>query len=696
MSRTGRLGALLALLTASALAAGQAPIPATQTPTFKVQVEYVEVDTVVVDGDGNLVRDLKKEDFQVFEDGKPQTISAFSVVDIPVERYERPLYARQPIEPDVKTNQRPFEGRMYVALIDDLHTYIGRTARVRGAARQFIERHLGANDLMAVVHIGAPADASQDFTNNKRLLLAASDRTLGRKLDSPTISRTNDYFRQNALDRRLTGDRVNDPIEAERADNARRSLDAVRDVARWFADVHGRRKSILFFSEGLDFDVADVFNNRNSSLLLDATRQTIAAATRGDVSIYSIDPRGLTTLGDETIEVSSFPDDRSLGIGSQSIAREMLLSQSSLRELAEETGGFAALNASDFSSAFTRIVHDNSTYYVLAYYPPSDKPGKVHKIDVRVSRTGVAVRARKAYMTPESGAPAVPRNSKDAPSDAKKLMTPEIGEALDSPMPVSGLTMRVFAAPFKGTPPNASVMLGVDLDGRDLRFGANDTVTVSYLAVDPQDKVRASDTAALTMNLKPETKARAEERGFRLLNRMDLPPGRYQLRVAAHDQGGRKSGSVLYDLDVPDFSKPPLSMSGIALGSALDAATPLARIDEQLRAMLPAIPSARRTFSPDDELVLFVEVYDNQGDKPHQVDIASTITTDEGNQLFKMDEVRDSTEMQGKRGGYGYVARLPLRGLERGSYVLTVSARSRLGDGPSAERQTVFRVGEGQ
>ena len=333
MNRSGRLGALLLFLIGGAPGAGQERLPA-QTPTFKVQVEYVEVDAVVLDSAGNPVRDLRKEDFQVLEDGKLQTISTFSIVDIPVERYDRPLYARQPIEPDVKSNERPFDGRMYVALIDDLHTSIARTTRVRAAGRQFVEQHLGANDLMAVVHIGQPADASQEFTNNKRLLIAAMERTTGRKLDSPTLSRTSEYFRQNGQNRRTVGDPVADPIEAERSDNARRSLDALRDVSRWFADVHGRRKTILYFSEGLDFDIADVFSNRNSSMLLDTTRETIAAATRGGVSIYCIDPRGLTNFNDQSIEVGAFPDDTTLGIGQPSLARELMLSQGSLRELA--------------------------------------------------------------------------------------------------------------------------------------------------------------------------------------------------------------------------------------------------------------------------------------------------------------------------------------------------------------------------
>src|SRR5450631_1531004 len=101
MNPPTRVAALLVLVAGGALVSGQAPAPSSlpQAPNFKVQVDYVEVDTLVTDRSGNLVRDLKREDFQVFEDGKPQTITTFSLVDIPVEKYQRPLYARQPIEP---------------------------------------------------------------------------------------------------------------------------------------------------------------------------------------------------------------------------------------------------------------------------------------------------------------------------------------------------------------------------------------------------------------------------------------------------------------------------------------------------------------------------------------------------------------------------------------------------------------------
>src|SRR5207249_97458 len=200
-----------------------APPGGPQTPTFKTQVEYVEVDATVTDQQGTFVRNLKKEDFQVLEDGKVQTISTFTLVDIPIERYERPLFAAQPIEPDVRSNEQPFDGRVYVMIIDDLHTDFAKTQRVKAAARQFIEQRLGANDLMAVLHTFGPADASQEFTNSKRLLLTAVDRTSGQKLESATVGKTNDYYRQRQAfpDDRIT---PNDPNDQERAFNAQSTL----------------------------------------------------------------------------------------------------------------------------------------------------------------------------------------------------------------------------------------------------------------------------------------------------------------------------------------------------------------------------------------------------------------------------------------------------------------------------------------
>src|SRR5262249_2818856 len=156
--------------------------------------------------------------------------------------------------------------------------------------------------------------------------------------------------------------RVDDPEDMERAHNARNTLTTVKAVAEWFGGVRGRRKSILFVSEGIDYDIHDIIRSYDAtpsspSSILDDTREAISAATPNNVSIYAIDPRGLTSPADETIGVSSLPDfaDPSAGIGMSSLNNELRLSQDSLRTLADETGGFAAVNTNQFANAFERI-----------------------------------------------------------------------------------------------------------------------------------------------------------------------------------------------------------------------------------------------------------------------------------------------------------------------------------------------------
>jgi VWFA-related protein len=169
--------------------------------------------------------------------------------------------------------------------------------------------------------------------------------------------------------------------------------------------VRGRRKTILFVSEGIDYDITD-FQNPGTSLIMDATRETLAAAARGNVSIYGIDPRGLTNLGDQTIEVGSFPDDTSLGLGTQSLQNELRLSQAACGSFPTTQVDSRWSTETDFSTAFDRIVRDNSSYYAMAYYPPSDKAGKFHKIEVRVRRPDLRVRARQGYVTLKPASPA--------------------------------------------------------------------------------------------------------------------------------------------------------------------------------------------------------------------------------------------------------------------------------------------------
>ena len=440
----GRAVLIAASLPAAVVLAQQTvDAPASQPPvTFRVDVDYVEVDAVVTDEQGNFLRDLRMSDFQIFEDGQPQNVTVFALVDIPIERSDRPLFADRSIEPDVRSNRQPFDGRLYVLLLDDLHTSPQLAVRVRLAAQRFIERHFGANDLAAVLFTSGRSEGAQDFTNSRRLLTAAVERFKGLKIRSGTAERLDRY---TALRDTPRVGAVNDIADGERGYNARNALLTVKNVADWLNGIYGRRKAVLFMSEGIDYNIYDSFSSPYASVIVTDAQDTIAAATRSNVNIYTIDPRGLAQLGGGGGETQAFPFDPTLNIGLSSIQEEHRLAQDSLRTLADETGGFATLNTNNFTQALSRIVRENSVYYVLGYYPTNtERDGKVRKIDVRVSRPDVEVRARKAYVAPSG------RSSESAVAESSDGTSAALREALDAPLPVSDLPIDVAAAAFKG------------------------------------------------------------------------------------------------------------------------------------------------------------------------------------------------------------------------------------------------------
>jgi hypothetical protein len=196
------------------------------------------------------------------------------------------------------------------------------------------------------------------------------------------------------------------------------------------------------------------------------------------------------------------------------------------------------------------------------------------------------------------------------------------------------------------------------------------------------------------MPLTPPTYQQVVRYGLRITSRLDLPPGRYQLRIGVVDTVSNRTGSVHLDLDVPDFGSEPLMMSGLVLTSALAGQMRTAQgnpIDD-LRKMLPGPPTSTRAFRSGEELALAVEVYDNEAKTPHSVDITTSLVADDGRELYKHEDQRSTSELGGSSGGYGHTARIPLKGVAPGLYLVKVEARSRLGKGQLVSREVLIRV----
>ncbi len=170
--------------------------------------------------------------------------------------------------------------------------------------------------------------------------------------------------------------RTYDQNDLERGQRALGVLGQLKSYAEFLANVRGRRKAMVLFSEGIDYPVHDIFAAHDATNVLRATEDAIAAAARANVNIFTVDPRGLVGLTSEYIELNRSNSelfnigarDPRYGLQPQTaLLAEMRQTQDSLRTLAEETGGLAAIDTNSFASSFDRIVQANSLYYMLGY-----------------------------------------------------------------------------------------------------------------------------------------------------------------------------------------------------------------------------------------------------------------------------------------------------------------------------------------
>ena len=697
--------ALLALMASVLGAAWPVPFVVTadssqQKPgtSFKTAVDFVNVDVTVTDEQGRPIEDLRASDFEVLEDGKPQEVSTFSLVRIPIVSRAAAGRRASPVavEPDVRSNDPQTGGRVYLLLLDDLHVSALRSGLVKTAARQFVERNLGPNDMAAVLYTSGLAGASQEFTTSPSLLLRSIDKFMGRRLRSATLERLDVY--NNRPDEPTRADlrlqRIDDPLALVRADQARNMMATLTSVGDLLARSSGQRKALVLFSEGLDYDLGmglaqtasglNTFTNTHAPELLQELQQTIRASARGNVSVYAVDPRGLAATGEDLIEVTSLPQNPLLGLTTAAFENEVRVAQDSLRVLSEHTGGFAAVNSNDLGGAFDRIVADNSTYYLLGYRSTDPRQdGKFRRIEVRVRRAGARVRARSGYTA------APPKAVESRLLSEAVEPSPALREAFNSPLPMSGVPLRVFAAPFK-VEKGASVLVGVEVDAGAFRFEQKDglftdTLEVAIVALDEKAKFKTGDRHRVELRLKPATHEAVRTRGLRLLFRVPLPSGRFQLRAAAHESGSGATGSVFYDLEVPEFHTAPLAISGLIVTSSAAAAVPTARPDAALQTVLQTPPTGERTFHAGETLAALFEVYTQPADAAG-VDIVTTVRGADDRVMFK-------TEAQGSTGAVNrQVVPIAAPELPPGQYTLRIEARPRRAPDRAAYREVAFEI----
>lgn len=715
---------------AAIFASASLPGSAQQQPssaTFQVEVNFVDIDAVVTDERGNPVRDLTKDDFELLDDGKPQEISAFSLVDIPLPSASaRPAAAPGSVS-DIKSNAEPLSGRLYVIVLDDLNVAPLRTKVVVKAARELIERHFGPNDIAAITYTSGRTDGAQEFTSDRAALLAAIDKFVGRKLRSTVIEKADYYFTQTLKEMEVNqsddpdsneppqsgtirgpngySDITTDPDDFERGHRAQQVLGSLKRLAEIMGGIRGRRKAVVMFSEGIDYPIYDIFGSQAATTVVSDTQNAIASAARANVSFFSVDPRGLVGMTSEAIELNAAAD-VNLGFDARGLLADMYLQQDSLRVLAEETGGYAAVNSNNLTASLNHIVRLNSTYYVLGYYPKdARRDGRFHKIEVRLKRPGLRVSARKGYVSPRIvSADDQARRERELDRGRGRSGTVqtsnELREILNQPLQRNGLTLTVHTAPFKGPAKDASVAVAIEVDASRLHFTEMpnktfaDGVELSLYALDERGRQHGGNFFQFNLALRPETYERVRGSVVRLNPRIALPPGRYQLRVGVRETGAGEMGTVFADLQVPDYNARGMAMSGLLLTDDAARQQFSAQPDDQLPSgTLPAPATSRRSFNQSAVVHAFAELYDTGTSREaRRIEVVTTLVGEDGNAAFSSRETVGGATADVKSSRVPIAKQIPLKDVRPGRYVLRLEARLLGGGVPPIVRETPLTV----
>jgi VWFA-related protein len=394
----------------SQAAGQQAPRQPAPGQPFTSIVELVTTDVVVRDNNGQFLSDLKKEDFEVLEDGVPQKIISFSLTH-GGRSYNIAAPPPAPVaEGIILPPTRPANdaaGRIFIIFVDDLHLDFRNTGRIRDLFKKIAQELIHEGDMFGIVSTG-PSSLSIDLTYDHRRLQEAIKKISGSGLAPKDI-----------LD---VPEGSQGPPEVRH--RAHVAFSTATDMLRNLEQVHNRRKAFIYVSNGYDLNPfqktraknelerygqfrSDVDNSDGSSQqqmdpndparrignqwafadLVSELAEVTRSANRANTTIYTIDPRGLVGGPDldEKVDMVEY----------QEYVRN---TQDSLRVLADLTGGLAVVNQNDFTRALKRIDQETSDYYVVGYYSSNPDPTKKRRhIEVKVTRPGANVWNRTSY-----------------------------------------------------------------------------------------------------------------------------------------------------------------------------------------------------------------------------------------------------------------------------------------------------------
>ena len=648
--------------------AQQPPAP-DQQPVFRTGINTVRVDVIVTDRQGNPVHDLKLEDFEIHEDGKPQKAETFRLIKI--DTVTQPGYTQRTIRTrnDEETAAADENSRIFMFFLDDYHVLKDTSMSMKKPVIDFIANELAPGDLVGVMHPLTPIDAAV-VTRNPQGVINAVERFEGRKYNYEPI---------NEVERGYVYKLTPDAIEMIRRQV---TFTALRGICTKLGSLREGRKSLILVSEGYNAllppqmrsnlpgavaGVGDLTRDPfagDDNILEDRARMGMEidlnremqdvwdACNRNNTSIYSVDPRGLAVGGfDITANISMRTSQQFLNS-----------SQNTLRSLAENTDGRAIVNRNDLGNAMKQIVRDASAYYLVGYtssQAPTD--GKFHEIRVRVKRPGLQVRHRKGYWAYTA------EDVKRALAGPKAGPRAEVTKALAAIAPMTNRRyIRTWIGTEKGDGDRTRVTLLWEPLPATPGVKRDEPRRVTVLATSPSGDI-------VYRGRVPAEPAAAGTGG---VIHFDAPAGKLDLRLTVEGDGTGTLDTESRELAVPDLTAPEIRLSTPKVWFARNA-----REFTALTSAAPPPPTATRDFRRTDRLWIRLEAY-----APGTA-VASVTAQLLNQQGIKMTDVSVTPPVDGRT----HSIDLPLANLAAGQYLLEITATS---DGQKPVSELVaFRVG---
>jgi VWFA-related protein len=573
----------------------------TQTAyTLKVDSDLVLTNIVVRDKKtGEVVRGLTANDFQVQENGKPQKIISFDFQSVdqaaPLNEATVNGKAGNTIMGNMNrtaTSTQLRNHRLIVMFFDITSMQPEDLERAQDAARNYINRQMQPADLVAVVSLDQSLSLDKDFTANKQQLLDAVNAysgTQGAGFQSGATSTTNQVEDTTAFT----------PDEQEYNDvNTDRELFAFADIAHSLAYIN-EKKSLLYFSGGIQRDGIE-----NQASL----HAAINASVRANMSIYSVDARGLeaiSPLGDASTGSLRGTSGYN-GAALQNNLDSNFNTQEVMATLSSDTGGKAFFDSNDFSPAFQRIQQDTSAYYVIGFRSTDTmRDGRYRRLTIKINRPNVKLEYRPGYYAPA--------DYKHANKDERER---QLQEQLASDLPATDVEVYLEAYYFRndaGASPRFYVPVSLIVPGSQIPFVKGGDRSKATLDIIGQLKNTAGQDMAeirQTVKLAIDDSQQVSRKNIQYTTGFTLPLGKYHLKFVVRENQTGRMGSFETDINLPDLKKFPLKLSSVVLSSQRSPSGKKEEGNPLANGGFTWVPNVAHVFRTDQHMYLLYEVYD--------------------------------------------------------------------------------------